>query len=186
HALAGIEHGRRSIANLRKLLELAVDSPDLSPMGYVEEIKLIQSVRQQESEAPTMPDSGGFVRLTTIWKAKGLEFPVVVAAGLGMRQNSWDHVWVDGPTGLPAVEVPGTTKGPAASFLRDRHKKEMSDEDLRLAYVTLTRAQRRLCFIVGELECQGALQRIGGRLTAPGGLPPGVVPLLPDAAGPAV
>ena len=85
-------HGRRRLANLRKLMRLAdefesVEGPDLSAfLDYLERRGDVSGDR--ESNAPTLSEEEDVVRIMTVHKAKGLEFPVVIVPGMGTTVSS--------------------------------------------------------------------------------------------------
>ncbi len=83
--LAAPEGGRR-FANVRKLMRLAEEfelasGPDLA--AFVSVVKSTGQVSDREGSAPTLGEGDDVVRVMTVHQAKGLEFPVVVLAGLG-------------------------------------------------------------------------------------------------------
>ena len=85
-ALLSLPDGRRRLANVRKLMRFAreweaVAGPDLA--GFVEAIGRRRDGAERESEAPVESEGLDAVRLMTIHRAKGLEFPVVCVADLG-------------------------------------------------------------------------------------------------------
>ncbi|MGH2842998.1 MAG: UvrD-helicase domain-containing protein, partial [Solirubrobacteraceae bacterium] len=85
-AIVALRDGRRRLANVRKLLRLAQEweaahGSDLR--GLLDAIGTPTADDARESEAPVHGESLDAVRLMTIHRAKGLEFPVVCVADLG-------------------------------------------------------------------------------------------------------
>jgi ATP-dependent exoDNAse (exonuclease V) beta subunit len=79
--------GEQVLANVLQILELARQyeaSGGLSFRGFVERLRE-QADRQEAPEAPILEEASEGVRLMTVHKAKGLEFPVVVLADLTLR-----------------------------------------------------------------------------------------------------
>ena len=94
--------------------------------------------RRVESEAEA-------VQIMTIWKAKGLQFPVVCLPML-WRQGTGpeDVVYTDPETGVRTMDLAKGGAGrirPGPTPARKSARAEESSEQLRLLYVALTRAQ---------------------------------------------
>lgn len=153
--------GIRQYANLRKLVRLARgfeahERMDLG--GFLARLKALETREVRESEAQVEAEKGGkVVRLLSIHKAKGLEFPVVFIADLACRRqprHSQDilarsHMGYalripNEKTG--SLEEPGTWRG-----IRDAARAKEREEWKRLFYVAATRAQERL-ILSGVLE----------------------------------
>lgn len=91
------------------------------------------------------------VKIMTIHKSKGLEFPVVFVCDTSRRFNDADlkqTVLVHPELGLGAkiydtarrLEYPGLVR----SAIKQRLRREQLSEEMRLLYVALTRARERL------------------------------------------
>ncbi len=144
--------GRQSHANLRKFTELARDFEKSGILGLSQFLKVIRDIRvteTRESEAPTDLERDDVVKILTIHKAKGLEFPVVALAdtGRGSRSHHPDVLFSKkGGLGLqiinPLTKKPETT----ATFeaIAQEIKEREAKEEERVLYVALTRAQEHL------------------------------------------
>ncbi len=152
--------GVRRMANVRKLMRLGREyeadaGPDLR--GFLDLVHARGLGEDQsggepdprESEAPVESEALDAVRLMTIHRAKGLEFPVVCVADLG-RGPVWRgdvvRVGTDGRIGV-RLEEPGTAGSePALDFeaLGEERRALDGEEERRLFYVAMTRAQERL------------------------------------------
>ena len=100
------------------------------------------------------PPATEAVRLVSIHKSKGLEYPVVAFAGLGTNFNESDlneTILLDEALGLcPKITPPGADQNyPGLThWLARRHeRRELRGEELRLLYVALTRARDRLILV---------------------------------------
>ncbi len=149
--------GTRRLANVRKLMRLggeheALEGPDLR--GFLELVKGRASGASgtgdaRESEAPVEGEALDAVRLMTIHRAKGLEFPIVCVADLGRapwRSAPLLRVGTDGRLGLRLAR-PGTGRREYAlhyGALRDEQLAAEAQEERRLFYVAITRARERL------------------------------------------
>ncbi|HKC24699.1 MAG TPA: UvrD-helicase domain-containing protein [Thermoanaerobaculia bacterium] len=147
-ALAGaLPWGRQAAANLDRLVlhACALDREGLSFREARE--RLAGRVEDREAEPRAVEDEFEAVRLTTIHKAKGLEYDTVVAAGLGLttERDPQDLLRAAGGEwgarvafGEAVAATPGFSRVDAADRVRrDAERK-------RLLYVAFTRARRRL------------------------------------------
>ncbi len=144
-ALARRPKSDQMLANVRKLLMLAAQEPELGPREFAENIHEIQNLRHQEGDAPADDDDAELVKIMTIHKAKGLEWPVVVVPqndkSIGARAR---EVMVDPRSGLVATKF-GAGVSMAHKLLKDVKKRREDEEEKRILYVALTRAKKRLC-----------------------------------------
>ncbi|OFW59664.1 MAG: hypothetical protein A2133_00975 [Actinobacteria bacterium RBG_16_64_13] len=152
--------GKRRFANVRKLMRLAaefeaLEGPDLA--GFVDVLQSMGDLGDREGSAPTLAEGEDVVRVMSVHQAKGLEFPVVVLAGLGsnvLHEAAPEFVVGDG--GRMGVFLKGSQRksyeehdlcwGPAAEVVDEERVKE-DEEDIRLLYVAMTRAQERLILV---------------------------------------
>ena len=118
---------------------------------FVRYIGQLQKYNVDYGEAALNDEQADTVRIMTIHKSKGLEFPVVFAAGMGKRFNMQDArssvaLHVDLGVGLDAIDLDRRTKSPSL-LKRAMQKEEALDslgEELRVLYVALTRAKEKL------------------------------------------
>ena len=152
--LAG-ERGMERAANVRRLLDLARQFDPYQRQGLY---RFLRFVRLQEDEdldlQPAAPPAENAVRLISIHKSKGLEFPIVVLAGMGTRFNEQDlsgSVLLDETMGLcPKITPPEAEQsypGLTHWLARRRERRELRGEELRLGYVALTRARDHLILV---------------------------------------
>lgn len=143
--LARRPSAEQQIANVRKLLALAAEEPDLGPLEYARRLQEVQSLQHPEGDAPASDESEGAVTIMTIHKAKGLEFPIVI-----VPETHWapatrsNEVETDPWLKLVATKF---TPQPSLyhSWLESRRHRRDEEEELRVLYVAMTRAQNRLC-----------------------------------------
>ena len=144
--------GRQSYANLRKFVGLTRDFEKREILGLPQFLRAIRDLRvteTEESEAPTDLEIGDVVKILTIHKAKGLEFPVVAVADMGRsRRNNHPDILFSQKGGLGLKIMSPLTKGPevTASFKEIKQEIEKGEraEEERILYVALTRAQEHL------------------------------------------
>lgn len=161
HILA-MPGGIQRSANLDMLIEKAKAFESSSYKGLFHFIRYIEQLKKYDidyGEAITMDENADTVRIMSIHKSKGLEFPVVIAAGMGKRFNLQDItrkvvIHQDFGIGLDAVYLKERMQ--TASFLKKVIQKEIRlenlGEELRVLYVALTRAKEKLIMtgVVGD------------------------------------
>ena len=143
HAGLILRHrGEQALANVMRIADLARSyeaSGGLSFRGFIE--RLAQEAKEEAPEAPIVEEGSEGVRIMTVHKAKGLEFPVVVLADItaNIAQRRAGR-YVDAGNGLCALRLAGWSPWDlldheAEELARDRA------EGVRLAYVAATRAR---------------------------------------------
>jgi len=142
-ALALWPDAEQALSNLRKLVEDArcfETAGGLSFRAFVEELEVAAAAGESDA-APAIEEDADGVRLMTVHKAKGLEFPVVILADLAgalVHANPTRHV--DADRQLWAEPLAGCVP----HDLRDheaQEKKRDKCEAERLTYVAATRAR---------------------------------------------
>ncbi|MBB4662546.1 UvrD-helicase domain-containing protein [Conexibacter arvalis] len=151
--------GARRLANVRKLMRLAREHEaehgrDLR--GFVDLVMELgggldgSREEDRESEAPVEGEALDAVRLMTIHRAKGLEFPVVCVADLGRGSPSAGsdlvRVGKDGRVGIKLRALDGGRARPAFAYdaIGEARARAEADEEARLFYVAMTRAREQL------------------------------------------
>ncbi|HXH07404.1 MAG TPA: UvrD-helicase domain-containing protein [Vicinamibacterales bacterium] len=135
--------GDQVLANVLQVAELARQydlAGGLSFRGFVEHLAR-EAERAQAAEAPVIEEGIEGVRLMTVHKAKGLEFPVVVLADLTAPLAHRDpDRHLDAAAGLCALRLEGWTPLPLVRHAELERAREAA-EGVRLAYVAATRAR---------------------------------------------
>lgn len=146
--------GQQRRANLEMLLEKAKAYESTSYKGLFHFVRYIEQLQKYDvdyGEAALNDEQSDTVRVMTIHKSKGLEFPIVFVAGLGKRFNMQDVrssavLHAELGVGLDAVDLEKRTK--SASIVKKVIQKEEAldalGEELRVLYVALTRAKEKL------------------------------------------
>src|SRR4029079_18425423 len=102
--------GEQALANVLHVAELARQyeaGGGLSVRGFVDELRQAAE-NAQAAEAPLLEEGSDGVRMMTVHKAKGLEFPVVVLADLTCKLSRADAGrWLDPERQLCALKIGG-------------------------------------------------------------------------------
>ena len=142
-------HGEQATANLLKVRHMAeelADRPHLGLGGFVDVMVGRLDEQPEEAESALAEESPEAVRVLTIHKAKGLEFPVVILAGLhhgtgpSRRVPLLSQDWSTGLVGL----VQGDRCSLGAVVTKEKGAAREAVERRRLLYVGMTRAKERL------------------------------------------
>jgi ATP-dependent exoDNAse (exonuclease V) beta subunit len=154
-AMLAMPGGRRRLANVRKLMRLGREyerehGPDLR--GFLTAIADRASglaLDSRESEAPVEGEGLDAVRLMTIHRAKGLEWPTVCVADLGRTPRPPSpvvRISSDGRLGLRLSRAGAGDRvsTPEYEALYREERDAEAEEERRLFYVAMTRAQERL------------------------------------------
>ncbi|RAP28370.1 hypothetical protein C2W64_04804 [Brevibacillus laterosporus] len=155
--VVSLENGQQRQANLRALYDRAKQYEATSYRGLFRFLRFIDRMQEQENdlgEARTITESENVVRLMTIHKSKGLEFPVVFVAGMGKQFNQSDMkgrflLHKDLGFGPQVADAVLRLRYPSLAFLgiRQKLKLEMLAEEMRVLYVALTRAREKLILV---------------------------------------
>lgn len=163
--------GRQRQANLDMLVEKAIAFESTSYKGlfhFVRYIRQLQKYDVDYGEANISDEQADTVRLMSIHKSKGLEFPIVFAAGMGKMFNTQDIrdqlvVHPELGIGMDAIDLILRTKTP--TLLKKVIQKETALENLaeeqRVLYVALTRAKEKLIITGAVKDVQKKLAAYG-------------------------
>ena len=134
--------GEQVLANVLHVAELARQYEaigGISFRGFIDELRT--AAASEAAEAPILEEGSDGVRLMTVHKAKGLEFPVVILADLTCNMSRKDASrYLDASRGLCAMKIGGW----APHELHQHEAMEVARdqaEGVRLAYVAATRAR---------------------------------------------
>jgi ATP-dependent helicase/nuclease subunit A len=144
--------GEQRRANVQRLLALAQQFDRFQRQGLFRFLRFIEAQQAAETEPEVgLVSAENAVSLMSIHQSKGLEFPVVVAADLAKPFNLSDlraDIILDEQYGLcPQVKPPHTGRRyPSLPYwlARQRQRREMLGEEMRLLYVAMTRARDTL------------------------------------------
>ncbi|MFM1653187.1 helicase-exonuclease AddAB subunit AddA [Brevibacillus sp. B_LB10_24] len=158
--VASLDNGQQRQANLRALYDRARQYEATSFRGLFRFLRFVDRLQQKGrdmGEARTIGENEDVVRVMTIHKSKGLEFPVVFVAGLGKQFNTMDekkHFLLHKDLGFgPKVsDSELRLRYPCLAYqaVRQQLHREMLAEEMRVLYVALTRAREKLILVASE------------------------------------
>ena len=146
--------GSKRRANVEMLLTKASAFEKTSYFGLFHFIRYMEQLEKYDvdyGEADTLDENADVVRIMSIHKSKGLEFPVVFVSGLSKRFNMQDanqSLIVDMDLGVAVDYVDSVrrikNKTLRRAVLSAKMKEDNLAEELRVFYVALTRAREKL------------------------------------------
>ncbi len=174
--VAALPAGEQREANLYMLSEKARAFESTSYKGLFHFIRYVEQLQKYEvdyGEASALDEQADTVQMMSIHKSKGLEFPIVIVAGMGKRFNRQDmrgnvilHASLG--VGLECINLENRTKCPSfiKSVIAREELLESMGEELRVLYVAFTRAKEKLIIMgtaaepekklrAAELEAEG-------------------------------
>ena len=161
HYVAAMPAGNRRTANLNMLLEKAAAYEKTSYKGLFHFVRYIDELQKYDvdfGEADMVGENEDVVRIMSIHKSKGLEFPIVIVSGMGKNFNKQDTrskmvlhpelgIGLDYMDGKKCIKSPTIAKKAIAKQI----DLENLGEELRVLYVALTRAKEKL-ILTGTLK----------------------------------
>lgn len=153
--------GEQRKANVEMLLEKAAGFEKTSYYGLFHFIRYMEQMEKYDvdfGEANILDENADVVRIMSIHKSKGLEFPVTIVAGLAKKFNMQDTsqgLIVDVDMGIgtdyinPQLRLSGKTL--RKNVISRKMQLDNLGEELRILYVALTRAKEKL-IMTGALK----------------------------------
>ncbi len=170
HYVRMMPNGKIRQANLRKLFEKAKEYESISFKGLFNFITFIERVASKPKNtigaAKIIGENEDVVRIMSIHKSKGLEFPVVFLCGVGKQFNLTDlsnKVILNQDLGLGVDFINEYTRYPtlAKEAINIKARNEMVSEEMRLLYVALTRAKEKLLIIGSDKKAEEKYNKKG-------------------------
>ena len=183
YTISALPGGEQRRANVEMLLSRAENFEKTSYFGLFHFIRYMEQVEKYNidyGEANIQDENADTVRIMSIHKSKGLEFPVCFVAGLSKKFNMQDTskpviMDMDYGIALDFVDIESRVKGNTLkkSVLSGKLRRDSLGEELRVLYVAMTRPQEKL-ILTGSckdeekvrrmLENGEDYERAGGRL----------------------
>lgn len=157
----GMPGGRQRQANLRALYDRARQYETTSFRGLFRFLRFVERIRERGSDLGTARSLGeqeDVVRVMTIHKSKGLEYPVVFVANLNKQFNFSDSrgnymLHKELGFGTKYIDPKRRISYPtlAMQAMKRKSEMEMLAEEMRVLYVALTRAREKL-YLIGTVK----------------------------------
>lgn len=146
--------GAQRRANVNMLIAKAAAFENTSYRGlfhFLRYIKELRKIQADDGEADISDENADVVRIMTIHKSKGLEFPICFLAGIHKQFNMMDasgNLVIDSELGIGATYVDLTKRIKYHTLfhkmLAIKMRQDVIGEELRVLYVALTRAKEKL------------------------------------------
>ena len=163
--VGGLPGGAQRQANLRALCDRAREFDSFGRHGLFRFLRFIQKIQEAKGDLGTARALGeheDVVRVMSVHKAKGLEFPVVFVMDLGKRFNVEDSrqdVLFHRDLGIGALycDLENRVKYPTGlhQALSVKIREENLAEEMRVLYVALTRAKEKLVLVGSARDLEG-------------------------------
>lgn len=161
--------GSKRRANVEMLLTKASDFEKTSYFGLFHFVRYIEQLEQYDvdfGEAGSLDEYADVVRIMSIHKSKGLEFPITFVSGLAKRFNMQDVnqsflMDMDYGLGTDFVDVEGRVRNKTLRKLvvSRKMREENLAEELRVLYVALTRAREKLIMTACAADAEALWQQ---------------------------
>ena len=171
---AAMPDGDQRLENLRMIYQMAAGFDPDGPGRVHDFLARIERQRDRGISAAGVSNPNA-VHIMSIHKSKGLEFPVVVVAGLSTKFNTEDdrqavQIHPALGTGCDVVDLTRRIKysSLAKQAILHRQREERISEELRVLYVALTRPKELLIMTYTSASLSTKLQGIADSLTPDG------------------
>jgi ATP-dependent exoDNAse (exonuclease V) beta subunit len=154
--VSGLAGGEQRAANLLDLLERARQFGTFHRQGLARFLAFIDALREEADlgQPSVATEAEDVVRIMSVHRSKGLEFPVVFLPDLGKQINLDDcqgSILVDRQAGLGMAVVDEARKvrypSLASMLVRSRLRQQALAEEMRVLYVAMTRAKEHLVLV---------------------------------------
>lgn len=159
--IAAMPGGEQRTANMDMLVEKAIAFEATSYRGLFHFIRYIKNLQKYEvdfGEAEMVNESDNTVRIMSIHKSKGLEFPICFVSGMGKPFNNQDarsKILLHPDLGVGVDYINPESRVRTQTLIKNVMKQQLVlenlGEELRVLYVGLTRAKEKL-LLTGEVK----------------------------------
>lgn len=179
--VSAADEGETAVNNLRRLREYAADYEKNSDKGLSGFIRYVDRLFEYGSDltgaANTQSQGSNSVKIMSIHKSKGLEFPICFVAAMSKRfvSDTSENVLINSKLGVamkrtyPELACRRSTMPREA--LSIEMKRSEKSEELRVLYVAMTRAKEKLIMLCSSKDAEKELKTVGAGITGAGKIP---------------
>ena len=170
HYVAAMPAGGKRKANVEMLFTKAKAFEKTSYYGLFHFVRYIEQLEKYDvdfGEAELVDENADLVRIMSIHKSKGLEFPVTFVAGMSKQFNMQDTnkaFLMDVDMGIASDYVNLKERTKSKTFRKTVLSKKMREdnlaEELRVLYVALTRAKEKLIMTAAVSKAMEKLENV--------------------------
>lgn len=167
--MSAMPAGEKRAANLDILLQQSIEFAENGHQGLFGFTYYIENLRKSDidfGEASVTGENTNAVRIMSIHKSKGLQFPVVFVAGMGKNINFMDarkSTIIDADYGIGADYIDLDTRIKQSTlikkFLANHITRNVCAEEVRILYVALTRAEEKLILTGTAADVEKKMER---------------------------
>lgn len=175
HLMSVMPGGEQRQANLDMLLNQAAAFEQTSYKGLFHFVRYIEQLKRYEidyGEASVTDEQMDAVRLMSIHKSKGLEFPIVFVCGMSKRFNRQDSMGAvvlhpELGVGIDSVDLEQRMKTVTLQKKIIQHAVNLENlgEELRILYVAMTRAKEKLILTGSLANAEEKMNKESGATT---------------------
>lgn len=182
--------GEQALANVTRLMDMARRAEQGGLISFRAFVDWLddQAENGEAGDAPIIEEGAEGVRIMTVHKAKGLEFPVVILADMTAKEAREPSRWADTEAGLCVMRLAGCLPPELQEHAGEELQLER-EEAARVLYVAATRARDLLVVTaVADEHREGWLSTLDPAIYPPAGVslkpetnhPPGCPEFGPD------
>lgn len=168
-----MENGEERLANVRQFRSYAADFESSGYVGVSGFVRFIENMKRNRGDmesANLASDKADVVKIMSIHKSKGLEFPVCIVAGLDKQGvNVADDLVLNSQLGI-AIKLTDKSSGYKFNNLMSdsiimENKMQRMSEELRVLYVAMTRAKEKLIMVSTFRNIESTVKSLKNFLT---------------------
>lgn len=181
-AMPGGENRKLNLLLLLRYAQEYTEKGKNSLSGFLRYLEKLQSNESNVEAATGVSEYANVVRIMTIHKSKGLEFPVVIIAKCGSAFNRRDQmqkmlIHPKLKIGLKVYDVAGRRTFDSVPYIGTKlaMAADAQAEELRVLYVAMTRAKERLLFVgsgSAQRSAEGMVKKAAFAVLGESGVPP--------------